>query len=91
MHGDGLELSYDMIVVDDSESLMIHFDERTMKKEIEIWLFNEIMKHSRRIVLMDGNISQQSLNLDSKYAHMIYVRNNSNEASKTTTIIIDAT
>ena len=90
MHGDGLELSYDMIVVDDSESLMIHFDERTMKKEIEIWLFNEIMKHSRRIVLMDGNISQQSLNLDSKYANMIYVRNNSNEASKTTTIIIDA-
>ena len=65
MHGDGLELSYDMIVVDDSESLMIHFDEGTMKKEIEIWLFNEIMKHSRRIVLMDGNISQQSLNLDS--------------------------
>ena len=59
MHGDGLELSYDMIVVDDSESLMIHFDEGTMKKEIEIWLFNEIMKHSRRIVLMDGNISQQ--------------------------------
>ena len=90
MHGDGLELSYDMIVVDDSESLMIHFDEGTMKKEIEIWLFNEIMKHSRRIVLMDGNISQQSLNLDSKYANMIYVRNNSNEASKTTTIIIDA-
>ena len=65
MHGDRLELSYDMIVVDDSESLMIHFDEGTMKKEIEIWLFNEIMKHSRRIVLMDGNISQQSLNLDS--------------------------
>ena len=90
MHGDRLELSYDMIVVDDSESLMIHFDEGTMKKEIEIWLFNEIMKHSRRIVLMDGNISQQSLNLDSKYANMIYVRNNSNEASKTTTIIIDA-
>ena len=37
MGGAGFELSYDLIVLDESESLMSHFDEGTMnKKEIEI-------------------------------------------------------
>jgi hypothetical protein len=35
--GSGFELSYDLIVLDESESLLCHFDEKTMEnKEIDI-------------------------------------------------------
>ena len=58
------------------------------KKEIEIWFFfNEIMKHSKKIVLMDGDISQRSLRLDSSYGGMLYVRRFNNETNKATDII----
>ncbi|MFM7983244.1 MAG: hypothetical protein ACKPKO_28380, partial [Candidatus Fonsibacter sp.] len=36
--GEGFQLRYDMIILDEFESLLAHFDEQTMaKKEIGIW------------------------------------------------------
>ena len=89
MEGEGFEFSYDLIVLDESESLMSYVDEGTMNNtEIEIWFFfNEIMKHSKKIVLMDGDISQRSLRLDSSYGGMLYVRRFNNETNKATDII----
>ena len=42
--GEAFKLEYDLIVLDESESLLCHFDEKTMEnKEIDIWgFFNEI-------------------------------------------------
>ena len=40
MHGNEFKLRYDMIVLDESDSLMNHFDEGTVTHtEIEIWYF----------------------------------------------------
>ncbi|MFM7985247.1 MAG: hypothetical protein ACKPKO_38605, partial [Candidatus Fonsibacter sp.] len=40
LNGDGFNLRYDMIILDESEILLAHFDEQTMSgKEIGIWNF----------------------------------------------------
>ena len=74
--GEAFELSFD-IIVDESESLLNRCDENTMeKKDIEIWSFLDlIMKHSKKLILMDGNMSQRSLGFASLYGRMIYVNN----------------
>ena len=61
MNGDDFDVHYDMIVLDEPESLLSHFDETTMeRKEIEIWdLFDELLKQSDKIVLMDGDVCQR--------------------------------
>jgi hypothetical protein len=65
-------LKYDMIILDESESLLAHFDEKTMeRKEINIWnFFDELLKHSSKMLLMDGDISERSLSFASSYGEM---------------------
>ncbi len=89
MNGDAFELHYDMIVLDESESLLSHFDETTMeRKEIEIWMFfDELLKQSDKMILLDGDVSQRSLNLASSYGDMIYVNNTNNESNKRLNLI----
>ena len=61
------------------------------KKGIEIWFFsNNIVKHSKKIVLMDSDASQRTLRLASSYGSMLYVRQNNNEANNTMHICHDA-
>ena len=47
--GGSFDLNYDVIVLDESESLLCHFDEATVEnKEIDIWhFFDEILKHRK--------------------------------------------
>ena len=54
-----------MIILDESESLLAHFDEQTMvKMEFGIWnFFDELLKHSGKMLLMDGDIQRQVLEL----------------------------
>ncbi|MFM7989735.1 MAG: hypothetical protein ACKPKO_61525, partial [Candidatus Fonsibacter sp.] len=91
LYGGPFELSYDLIVLDESESLMSHFDEGTMNnKDVETrFFFNEIMKHAKKVVLMDGDVSQRTLRLASSYGNMICVRNNNNETNNIMNIIKD--
>jgi hypothetical protein len=58
-----------MIVLDESESLLNHFDEKTMeKKEIGIWeFFDELLNQSKNMVLMDGDISERTLMFTSSW------------------------
>jgi len=65
-------LKHDMIILDESESLLAHFDEKTMeRKEINIWnFFDELLKHSSKMLLMDGDISERSLSFASSYGEM---------------------
>ena len=75
--GGSFDLKYDVIVLDESESLLCHFDEAAMEnKEINIWLFfDEILKRSKKLVLMDGDVSERSLGFASSYGSTVYVNN----------------
>jgi hypothetical protein len=81
---DRFDLNYDMIVLDESESLLCHFDEKTMEnKEIQIWnFFDEILKHSNKLVLMDGDISKRSLSFAKSYGEMTYIKNDNTEGKQ---------
>ena len=74
-----------MIILDESESLLAHFDEQTMSgKEIGIWnFFDELLKHSGNMLLMDGDISDRSLSFASAYGNMTYINNKNTGAPRT--------
>ena len=71
--GEAFELPYDMLVLDESESLLCHVDEQTLENnEIDIWnFFDELLKQCNKIVLMDGDVSNRSLNFASFYGQMV--------------------
>ncbi len=75
LNGEGFQLRYDMIILDESESLLAHFDEQTMSgKEIGIWnFFDDLLKHSGNMLLMDGDISDRSLSFASAYGDINYI------------------
>ena len=56
-----------MVVLDESEILLNHVDEGKMNnRDIDIWkFFVQIMKHSDKLIRMDGDISQRTLKLAS--------------------------
>ena len=89
MHGEGFEFPYDLRVLDESDSIMRHFDAGTLNKEdLKIWLFFiQNKKQSKKIGLMDGDVRQLLLRLASSHGSMLYLSNNSNEANKTMNII----
>ncbi len=90
LHGESMP-KYGLIVLDESESLLQHFDEETMnKKEIPTWeLFNDILATSRKIVLMDGDMSERSLSFIGYYGQFIHINNLNNETNKTLNIACD--
>ena len=80
-----------MIILDESESLLAHFDEQTMsRKEIGIWnLFDELLKLSGKMLLMDGDISDRSLSFASAYGEMTYIYNTNAGAPRTINLMLD--
>ena len=76
-------LTYDMVILDESESLLSHFDEKTMEgKEIKTWgLFDEILKHSKKTIWMDGDVSERTLSLATAYGSTTYRRNENCEGN----------
>jgi len=84
-------LKYDMIILDESESLLAHFDEKTMeRKEINIWnFFDELLKHSNKLLLMDGDISERSLSFASSYGDFTYINNTNTEGRKHFNLMLD--
>ena len=91
LSGEGFYLKYDMIILDESESLLAHFDEQTMSgKEIGVWnLFDELLKHSDKMLLMDGDISDRSLSFASAYGNMTYINNKNTGAPRTINLMLD--
>ena len=53
--------------------------------------FDEILKHSKKLVLMDGDVSERSLGFASSYGSTVFVSNQNNEANKSLNIICDRT
>jgi hypothetical protein len=84
-------LQYDMNILDESERLLSHFDEKTMEnKEIQIWnFFDQLLKHSERVVLMDGDISRRSLSFASSDGELTYIKNTNTGGKKTINLTLD--
>jgi hypothetical protein len=71
------DAKYDLIVLDESESLLAHLDEGTMDgKAIETFEFlDELLRLSSRVVCLDGDMSGRTLSFAGTYGEVQYVRN----------------
>ena len=87
------DLDYDMIVLDESESLLNHLDEKTMEnKEIQTWdFFDQVLKHSKKLILLDGDMSQRSLSFAASYGNHTYIVNSNTEGNKIFNLMLDKT
>ena len=83
--------AYDMIILDESESLLAHIDEKTMeKKEIGIFnFFDALLKQCGKILFMDGDMSQRSLTFAKYYGDLTYIKNKNIDGNKVMNIIQD--
>ena len=84
------QLKYDMIILDESESLPAHLDEKTMeKKEIEIFsFFHTLLNHSGKMLLMDGDVSERSLSFAKNYGDITYINNKNTEGNKVINLML---
>ncbi|MFM6252448.1 MAG: hypothetical protein ACKPEQ_25425 [Dolichospermum sp.] len=77
--------------MDESESLLAHFNEQTVvRKEIGVWnLYDELLKHSNNMLLMDGDVSNRSLSFASAYGEIAYINNNSTGGARTVNLMLN--
>jgi hypothetical protein len=63
------QIKCDVIILDESESLLAHIDEKTMEiKEIQNCnFFNTLLNHSGQILMTDGDVSERSLTFAKQY------------------------
>ncbi len=83
--------AYDMIILDKSESLLAHIDEKTMEnKEIGIFsLFDALLKQCGKVLFMDGDMSQRSLTFAKYYGELTYIKNKNVDGNKVMNLIQD--
>lgn len=86
-----LKKGYDMIILDESESLLAHIDEKTMqKKEIGIFnFFDALLKQCGKVLYMDGDVSQRSLSFAKYYGDLTYIKNKNVEGNRVINLILD--
>ncbi|MFM7990162.1 MAG: hypothetical protein ACKPKO_63685, partial [Candidatus Fonsibacter sp.] len=59
-------------------------------KEIGIWnFFDELLKHSSKMLLMDGDISDRSLSFACAYGETPYINNKNTGAPRTINLMLD--
>ena len=83
--------AYDMIILDESESLLAHIDEKTMeRKEIDIFdFFNAILKQCGKILMMDGDVSDRSLSFAKNYGDLTYIKNNNIQGNRIINLMLN--
>ena len=83
---------YDLIVLDESESLLAHLDEGTMEgKAIETFEFMDgLLSLSSKIVCLDGDLSGRTLEFARTYGPLTCVTNRNQVAGKSIKIVRDA-
>ena len=83
--------AYDMIILDESESLLAHIDETTMeRKEIEIFdFFNAILKQCGKVLMMDGDVSNRSLSFAKNYGDLTYIKNNNIQGNRVINLMLN--
>ena len=50
---------------------------------------DELLKHSKKVLLMDGDISERSLSFASSYGEMTYISNTNTEGKKHFNLMVD--
>ncbi len=88
--GEGFETKYDMIILDESESLSANFDEKAMqKKEIEICKsFLYLLNHCGKVLMVDGDVSERTFSFTKKYSDLTYINNKSTEGNKVINLML---
>jgi hypothetical protein len=86
---DEFNAKYDLIILDECESLLMHIDGETMKrKEIETFeFFDQLLKLSGKIIGLDGDMSNRSLSFISSFGKFKYIVNKNQENNKSLRII----
>ena len=81
---DEFNYNYDLIIIDESESLLHHIDGETMKKkEIETFdFFDKLLKESSNIIALDGDMSIRSLSFLYSFGSFKYIINKNQENNK---------
>ena len=89
MQGETFDMNYDMIILDESESLLSHFDCKTMeRKNISVWnFFDLLLKHSKKVLLMDGDASERTLSFAKAYGEMTYIHNTNTEGRRVMNVL----
>ena len=82
---------YDMIILDESESLLSHLDGGTMRnKGIQIFnFFNGMLSQCGKILFMDGDIGERSLSFARNYGDLTYIENKNIEGKKVINLFLD--
>ncbi len=80
-----------MIILDESESLLAHIDEKTMeRKEIEIFsFFNSLLNHSGEILMTDGDVSEWTFSFAKNYGDMTYIKNKAIQGNRVINLILN--
>ena len=88
---DRFDLQCDLIVLDESESLLAHFDEGTMEtKDIRTFdFFDQLWEHCKNVVMLDGDVSRRSLAFAKHYGVITYVKNKNQGRNRTFNLIVD--
>lgn len=77
--GDEYEIpNYDLIIIDEIESILSHFDSPTFKgksRDVFNWL-SEIIKVSKKMIVLDGDINNRTYNFINYFGSSINVSNN---------------
>jgi len=83
--------AYDMIILDESESLLDHIDGKTMeKKEIDIFnFFDAILRQCKKVLFMDGDVSERSLSFAKNYGEMTYIKNKNIQGNRVINLILN--
>jgi hypothetical protein len=70
--------SYDLVIIDEIESILSHFDSPTFKnqsREVFNWM-NEILKVSNKMIVLDGDINDRTYNFINNFGSSINFVNN---------------
>ena len=84
MISDEFDFNYDLIILDECESLLHHIDGDTMKKkEIETFeFFDKLLNTSNKIIALDGDMSNRSLTYIDTFGSFKYIKNKNQQNNK---------
>ena len=88
---DGRFKPYDMIILDESESLLDHIDGKTMeKKELDIFnFFDAILRQCKKVLFMDGDVSERSLSFAKNYGDLTYIKNKNIQGNRVINLFLN--
>ena len=69
--------------------MLSHSDCKTMeRKNISVWnFFDLLLKHSKKVLLMDGDASERTLSFAKAYGEMTYIHNTNTEGRRVMNVL----